>query len=226
MTDPDWTLRAHGVERCASVVGRDDRTALLHALGARVTDAPHAVRGLLWDDATFGARLRAIGLDALAARLLARDAFPIHALYLDKTADTNWKVTAHQDVVMPFATPVDEPGFTRWTSKRGVPHAVPPRAVLASLVALRLHLDDCGEDRGPLEVVPGSHDRGILSDDAVASVPLDAFRPCIARAGDVFAMRPLTLHRSAPATRPARRRVLHVVYATTEPGAAARWRRA
>lgn len=224
MIDSDWTLREHGVERCPDAVDANGRAMLLDAIGRVTRGAPHARRGLLWDLPGFAERLRACGLDALAARFVP-GAFPIHALYFDKNTASNWTVSAHQDVVMPFAESSDEDGFTRWTTKGDVPHAAPPAAVLATLVALRVHFDDCGPERGPLAVLPGSHRDGVLADDAIGRLSLDRFRPCLANAGDVVAMRPLTVHRSSRAAVPERRRVLHVVYAGSEPGARVRWRR-
>ncbi len=40
--------------------------------------------------------------------------------------------------------------------------------VLEQLVALRLHIDECGPEDGALKVIPGSHLNGRLSEDGKA----------------------------------------------------------
>jgi ectoine hydroxylase-related dioxygenase (phytanoyl-CoA dioxygenase family) len=92
------------------------------------------------------------------------------------------------------------------------------------MVALRIHLDDCPAANGALAVIPGSHLQGKLGDVALGELPRDGYVPCEAAAGDVLAMRPLLVHRSSPAEVPARRRVVHVVYAAGQPGEKVRWK--
>ena len=89
----------------------------------------------------------------------------------------------------------------------------PPVEVLEQLVAVRLHLDDCGESDGPLRLVPGSHRLGVV-DPQQALVERDARgqTTCTALAGDALVMRPLALHASSKSSGTSRRRVLHVVY--------------
>jgi hypothetical protein len=67
---------------------------------------------------------------------------------------------------------------------------------------------------------------GKLGDAALAAIEREAYVPCPAGAGDVLLCRPLLVHRSSAAVTPSHRRVLHVVYASGEPGAVVRWRRA
>jgi hypothetical protein len=188
--------------------------------------SPHAVRNLLWDQAALAPTLQRIGVDALAAEALGAAPFAINVIYFDKTPAANWKVPAHQDLMMPVQRQVEEePGFTGWTSKAGVVHVEPPLAVLTTLIALRIHLDDCAAGNGALALLPGSHRRGKLGDAELAALPRDDFTVCEAAAGDVLLMRPLIVHRSSPAAVPSHRRVLHVVYASEEPGRQVRWRR-
>jgi ectoine hydroxylase-related dioxygenase (phytanoyl-CoA dioxygenase family) len=74
----------------------------------------------------------------------------------------------------------------------------PPVAVLEQLVAIRVHVDECTGDNGPLRVVPGSHafrrlDAGRVEElrSARGEVTVPVPR------GGVLVMRPLILHASS-----------------------------
>ncbi len=134
------------------------------------------------------------GLLDLASRLLREDARLSGLQAFDKSATANWFVPWHQDRA--------EDGRERDV------------AALEHTLALRIHLDDCDETNGPLEVVPGSHVHGRLEASAIAGIV--ATTPtlvCLAARGDIVAIRPLLLHRSQRAQRPAARRVVHIEYA-------------
>jgi hypothetical protein len=216
------TLDADGFALRAGALGVDGRRELL----AIMAPQDHAARNMLWLRPALRPALARLGADALATEVLGAPAFPINALHFDKTPEANWKVPGHQDLMMPAERPVDEPGFTGWCEKGGVVHVEPPAPVLAGLIALRIHFDDCPARNGALAVVPGSHRGGKLGDAALAALPRDAYVPCEARAGDILLCRPLLVHRSSPSELPGHRRVLHVVYASADPGAVVRWRRA
>ena len=149
-----------------------------------------------------------------AAALASRPMIAVRAIYFDKTPDANWAVPWHQDRTIAVKERVETPGFANWNVKDGIPHVEPPEPLLASMLTLRLFLDDCGPDDGPLEIALGTH--------ALGRVP-SAEAPGIARraplfvatgfAGDLLAMRLLCLHKSERAAKPYHRRVLHVDYA-------------
>lgn len=187
--------------------------------------AAYAARNLLWECPRIGTVLTRLGLDAIAAEAIGSGAFALNATYFDKTPGANWKVPAHQDLIMPVESEVAEPGYSAWSTKLGVVHVEPPAEVLSKLVALRVHLDDCPATNGALAVVPGSHRHGKLSDAEVTAIPREQFMVCEAARGDVLVMKPLLVHRSPPSAAPAHRRVLHIVYATEEPGEILRWKR-
>jgi ectoine hydroxylase-related dioxygenase (phytanoyl-CoA dioxygenase family) len=63
----------------------------------------------------------------------------------------------------------DVPGWGPWSTKDGVLHVRPPAEVMARMLAVRVHLDDCGESDGPLRVLPGSHKHGLLSEAGYAA---------------------------------------------------------
>jgi ectoine hydroxylase-related dioxygenase (phytanoyl-CoA dioxygenase family) len=148
----------------------------------------------------------------------------VNATLFDKAAGRNWKVPYHQDVTIRVKERRDVPGFETWWEKDGVPHCWPPAAVLERMLAVRLHLDDCGPANGPLRVLPGSHAAGVLS-----AADIDAWRQrvpevvCTVDRGGAVLMRPLLLHASSAAEVPARRRVLHVEYAAAELPGGLRW---
>lgn len=152
-----------------------------------------------------------------AGRLPA-GAVAIQAIAFDKTPDANWKVTWHQDVMFPFARPVQTPGFDLASRKDGADYARPPLAVLEALLAVRVHLDDCDAGNGPLRVSSGTHQCGILRSSAIqAMVAAHGETLCLAKSGEALLMKPLLLHASSPATAPRHRRVLHLVYHSGEP---------
>ena len=82
------------------------------------------------------------------------------------------------------------------------------------MITLRLHLDHCGENNGPLQVIPGSHRHGRLNEETIAELcASNAPKICSLPAGGVLVMRPLLLHASSPASSPSHRRVLHLEFA-------------
>jgi ectoine hydroxylase-related dioxygenase (phytanoyl-CoA dioxygenase family) len=140
------------------------------------------------------------------------------------TSGANWKVVWHQDVTIAVEQRIDTPGFGPWTVKRGVPHVQAPAAVLERMVAVRVHLDRCGVENGPMRILPGSHRHGRLSAEAIARWRAEciAVAPSVERGG-VLAFRPLLLHASSAALVPSRRRVIRIEFAANDLPAPLRW---
>jgi len=152
----------------------------------------------------------------MAQAVLGEAAFPFRATLFDKTPETNWLISWHQDTALPLQEKVETPGWGPWSVKEGVIYAHAPAAALEQVLALRLHLDDCTEDGGPLRVLPGTHGLGILREDEIErhstyEQPVE----CIGARGAVVAMRPLIIHASSKSRSQAPRRVLHIEYAAT-----------
>jgi ectoine hydroxylase-related dioxygenase (phytanoyl-CoA dioxygenase family) len=85
------------------------------------------------------------------------------------------------------------------------------------MLTMRLHLDDCGAENGPLRALPGTHRQGWLEAEAIERFKREvAERVCVVGKGGVVLMRPLLLHASSRATKPGHRRVLHLEFATGE----------
>ena len=153
----------------------------------------------------------------LATRLVVRPARLVRILAFDKTPETNWGVPWHQDRTVAVKRRVEADGFGPWSVKAGVPHVAPPEALLEAMFSLRLHLDDCGPENGPLKIIPGSHRLGRLPVRDVLDLGARASAvTCHAAAGDVLAMKALTVHASDPAQAAAHRRVLHLDFSTAD----------
>src|SRR5206468_7563965 len=130
-----------------------------------------------------------------------------------KTPHANWKVAWHQDLSIAVRERLDVAGFGPWSLKNGVVHVQPPREVLESMLTVRLHLDDCGQDNGPLRVVAGSHALGILPPREVQRlVQARPVTTCVVPRGGALLMRPLLLHASSAALRAGHRRVIHLEF--------------
>jgi hypothetical protein len=156
-------------------------------------------------------------IGGVAASLFGRDAKPVRALLLDKSADTNWSLDWHQDRTICVKRRLDAPGFGPWTVKAGRHHVAPPLDLLSGMITLRVHLDDAGPDNGPLLIAPGSHRLGRISEgDIEEAVNRCGIYVCLAELGDVWAYSTPILHASKAARFPSRRRVLQIDYAADE----------
>jgi ectoine hydroxylase-related dioxygenase (phytanoyl-CoA dioxygenase family) len=156
-------------------------------------------------------------LQSLIAPLIGKQARVVRGIFFDKSSVANWKVPWHQDVAIAVREKKEVAGFTAWSSKAGVMHVQPPVEILASIVTVRLHLDDTDETNGPLRVIPGSHQHGLLSDEMIQQwkTRQTAVTCCVPRGGALL-MRPLLLHASSVATQPTHRRVLHLEYSAMD----------
>jgi ectoine hydroxylase-related dioxygenase (phytanoyl-CoA dioxygenase family) len=154
-----------------------------------------------------------IAREPTLARLMPSDAVPVQCTLFEKSARQNWLVSLHQDLSIPVAARVNSPLCSAWSEKEGELFVQPPITVLQQTLAVRLHLDDCGERNGALRVVPRSHCLGRLTSreaiqardawgEVVVSVP----------SGGAMLMRPLLLHASSKASIGFPRRVLHFVF--------------
>jgi ectoine hydroxylase-related dioxygenase (phytanoyl-CoA dioxygenase family) len=150
----------------------------------------------------------------IARRFVGVTAVPFRATLFEKTGQSNWLIAWHQDRGLPLQATFDMADWGPWTAKDGVLHALAPAWALDRVIALRLHLDDSTVSNGPLRVIPGSHQNGVLQD---AEVQERASRgpeiECTVTRGGVIAMRPLMIHASSKCVGDLPRRVLHIEYA-------------
>ena len=176
------------------------------AAGRRQRGLPHGFATAIANHAVLG---------SVASKLASASARLVRIIAFDKSPIANWFVPWHQDRSIALVRRLDAKGFDNWTVKDGLVHAEPPEDILAGMVTLRVHLDDCGKDVGPLEIIPGSHLYGRLTQTEIKAASEGArSRLCLAKRGEMLAIRPLLLHRSRRALNPTRRRVLHLEYAT------------
>jgi len=151
----------------------------------------------------------------IAQEILGDSAFPFRATLFDKSPESNWLITWHQDTALPLAEKHETPGWGPWSVKDDVTYAHAPADALEQVVALRLHLDDSTAENGPLRVVPGTHLLCVLSDDQVErEVAGRQSDECMVAKGGIIAMRPLIIHASSKSQSAAPRRVLHIEYAS------------
>lgn len=173
----------------------------------------YGVRNLLEICPAVHALAREPSIRQFVTPVLGQRAFAVRAIYFDKVPGSNWSLFWHQDNVISVVERVEVPGFLGWSNKAGVWQVQPPAQVLARMIAVRVHLDDCGPENGPLRVLPGSHRFGWLDEQ------LDNWKErvpevtCLVQRGGVVTMCPLLLHASAKSTAPTHRRVIHIEYA-------------
>ncbi len=176
-------------------------------------------RDLLWRVAEVRRLARSASLMTIVEPILGPGAFAVRGLFFDKTPSANWNLPWHQDRTIAVRRRLDVPGFGPWTLKGGIAHALAPAELLARMVTVRLHLDDCGPESGPMRVLPGSHAAGQVDPGAIATWSARAGSmavDCLVPAGGAVIMRPLLLHASASGTGQGHRRVIHLEYAAEE----------
>lgn len=146
----------------------------------------------------------------------------VQCTFFEKSANRNWLVAVHQDLSIPVAERIEHPALQGWSVKEGQLYVQAPVELLELLIAVRIHLDVCGVDDGPLRLVPGSHRQGLVSADQ-AILARQKEISCVADAGSALLMRPLLLHSSSKSTGASQRRVLHFLFAPAELSYGLRW---
>ncbi len=218
----EGVLDGRGVEALREATGRAAEGA-----GARRRGQVYAVRNLLNVVPETRALAGSAVVRALVEPLLGPDCFVVRGILFDKTPAAPWKVAWHQDLSIAVRERVEAEGFGPWSLKAGVVHVQPPAAVLARMLTVRLHLDDCDEANGALKVLPGTHTSGRL-----VAGEIEALRgsrgavTCEVRAGGALLMRPLLLHSSPTPREPRRRRVVHLEFAAGRLPCGLEWREA
>ena len=157
--------------------------------------------------------------------ILGPNAFLIRSTLFNKTDGANWGVFWHQDLSIAVEQRHDVAGFHAWTRKAGVQCEQPPVELMARILTMRLHLDDCRADNGALKVLPGSHLSRRLSSDGIEQRAASGVAAiCEVPAGGAVLMCPLLLHSSSPMERSGHRRVIHFEFAAFELPSPLKWR--
>jgi ectoine hydroxylase-related dioxygenase (phytanoyl-CoA dioxygenase family) len=188
---------------------------MLNQLCAHLGDDKHAQRNLLCVPMV---RELAVSkaVKPLIDGLFGKESFAVRGILFNKTPDANWKVVWHQDRTIAVRERKDVADFGPWSIKAGVQHVQPPASFMSKMIAIRLHLDESGENNGPLRLIPRSHRAGYLS-----SAEIDTWREtpsvtCTVPRGGAILMRPLLLHASSSSLRLEPRRVIHLEFAADD----------
>lgn len=214
-------LATDGAQLLARVLTQDDLDALTSSFaGMAATTAglrifgDDLVRRLCRPDGALGAAVGAFLPGARAVR----------AVLFDKSPANNWSVGWHQDRTIVVRRRIETDGYGPWSSKAGLLHVEPPIELLAGMVTLRAHIDDCGAGNAPLLVALASHRLGRApAREAAAWAKRSARAACLARAGDAWIYATTIIHASEPALKPARRRVLQVDFSASGLPAELEW---
>lgn len=160
----------------------------------------------------------------LVEPVLGARAFAVRGILFDKTPESNWTVPWHQDLTIAVSDKIEAKGYGPWTVKDGVHRVQPPIEVLESMLAVRVHLDECGEGSGPVRVIPGTHSMGRLRAEQIDAIQTEVSSvSCPVGAGVGLLMRPLLLHASSSSGSPNHRRVIHLEFASCQLADGLRW---
>ena len=214
------SIKRDGFSVVPNAVSAETVTALITAVeaisggeGVRRRESVYAVRNLL-DVPAVAALAESPPVRALVSPVLGAACFPVRGILFDKTADANWNVVWHQDLSIAVAEKREAAGFGPWSEKAGVVHVQPPASILERMLTVRLHLDDCDETNGPVQVLPGTHKAGRLTSEQIQRCRQETEAvACTAPSGGALLMRPLLLHASSASQVPRHRRVIHLEYA-------------
>lgn len=195
----------------------EELSALLEEQQRLTPKARGGLRNVLRVSSRAAAVAASENFTSLVSGLIGGNAFPVRAILFDKTDGANWGVPWHQDLAIAVAEQIETQGFGPWSIKDGIVHVQPPQQILAAMITIRLHLDDCAADNGALRVLPASHTSGELDSESISAwAARESPVTCEIPKGGALLMRPLLLHASSPAKNPSHRRVLHVEYAAME----------
>jgi ectoine hydroxylase-related dioxygenase (phytanoyl-CoA dioxygenase family) len=155
---------------------------------------------------------------------IGRELVAVKATLFDKTGESNWRVQWHQDRTIAVKERLHVAGYGPWSTKGGLVHVEAPQEVLGQMLAIRIHLDVCGAENGPLRVLPGSHHLGKVPGDQLESlIASTAIAELHVPQGGLLLMRPLLVHSSSIARAPEHRRVLHLEFAPVEAISPLKW---
>lgn len=145
-----------------------------------------------------------------ASFFIPSDAQLVRAILFNKSPESNWFVTWHQDKTVSVSSKFEEYGWGAWSVKEHTLHVQPPLVVLEGMVTIRVHLDSTPKENGCLKVIPSSHKLGMLSLEQISEVVTsEKIYFCEAEKRAALIMRPHLLHASSKSSAPNNRRVLH-----------------
>ncbi len=216
-------LQRDGFQLITGAVGDAPISEWLRAAARRMENAPegkvarhgepYSMRGIVAQCPYIAACIRETILPRLIRPILGREAKLVRSLLLDKTPENNWGVPWHRDLTIVVRDKIEIEGFSSWRQMGDGWYVEPPFEFLKEMVTVRVHLDDCLADDGPLAVIPGSHEWPAMPrEELVSRAKAASATVCHAKHGDALLMRPLLVHSSEVAQRPSHRRVVHLEF--------------
>ncbi len=110
----NYDITRDGFERLADGLNPVETDRLISAIESILGNDPHrpgyALRNLLRRAPEVAQLASSKKLLLPVERILGFDAFPVRALFFDKTPATNWKVAWHQDVTIAVTSRKEMPG--------------------------------------------------------------------------------------------------------------------
>src|SRR5271169_5192446 len=155
--------------------GLDAQT--FRALDAQL-DTSSAGRRNLLDRSLVRQLARSNAVRSLMEPVLGPHCFAARGILFNKIDGANWKVSWHQDCVIAVEERREVYGWGPWSVKAGIHHVRPSSELMSRMLAIRIHVDDCGSDNGPLRVIPSSHKQGFFSDGEIQEYPKDGAVTC------------------------------------------------
>ncbi|MNX58738.1 Phytanoyl-CoA dioxygenase (PhyH) [compost metagenome] len=86
---------------------------------------------------------------------------------------------------------------------------------MENIVTIRIHLDDTDAENGALNIIPGSHNKGIYRPETI-DWSMEQEKNCPVPEGGIMIMKPLLLHSSKRTSNNKRRRVIHIEFSSIE----------
>jgi hypothetical protein len=117
-------------------------------------------------------------------------------------------VKYHQDRRIIVDKKIDSKVFNDWFEEKDQLMVRAPTEVLQKIVTIRIHLDDTDITNGSLQVIEGSHKKGIYNPELI-NLNTDKEINCDVPRGGIMVMSPLLMHQSLPSTNYLKRRVIH-----------------
>lgn len=149
----------------------------------------------------------------LVKSIIGGEAIPVTAFFLNKTQHNNWALPWHQDIRVAVEAFAEAEGYSGWTNESGILHVIPPPRFLDKMLSVRFNLDDSDHENGGLQVLPGTHQEGLLSTEALTSkAKTVAPLLCASPARSITLLKALTVHRSEASQTLRNRRILQIEY--------------
>ncbi|WP_238582336.1 phytanoyl-CoA dioxygenase family protein [Cellvibrio sp. OA-2007] len=214
-----------GCEIVKDFISENWRSTILNEIEASaVSTEVGGVRNINRKLKTVAEYLNSIEFKEKACAFIPASAQLVRAILFNKSPQSNWFVTWHQDKTVAVSSKFEEPGWGAWSVKENTLHVQPPLAVLEGMVTIRIHLDSTPKENGCLKVIPNSYKLGILNPDQINEVVAsEKAHYCEAEKCAALIMRPHLLHASSKSSEPSNRRVLHFEFSNWKLPSAVCW---